>query len=677
MLPWNRRPLATLPPARAILAAALLLAGLWAGAASAQPATAPAATPAEAYPLDRDAAAYLATLQDQAEARQLAADEAWLALLHYKRHPISGRVRSLADDSDFFNAADGADDAAAELRATLAAFFDPRPNQPGEQSAQCRFPARLAWLRRTLAIDVQRLPLQACERFEEWRAGLQARSVSLIFPTAYVNSPASMYGHTFLRINQGGVGAGNPMLAYTISYAANGNEAEGLGFAFKGLTGLYAGIFTTTPYYRRLEEYTHLENRDIWEYDLALDEAEIAQLLAHTWELGFTRFDYYFFDENCSYHLLSLLDVARPGLRLTDRFTWWALPVDTVSALFEVPGLVGRTHFRPSNSTDIAWRAQALDDAALAEAREVGLGQRAPRALLRDADDPLRRARALELAERYASYRGAVEGLGEGPVQTLRRAVLIERAQLPALPAAEAPPPPQPQTGHATGRVDLLAGQRNGAAQWRLAWRPAYHDLGDTEAGFQRGAHIQFGALELSGTKGDGARLERFTPVEIVSLTPRDRLLGANSWKVRFGLARRFGRGDAEAPLVVDINGGPGRAWELGSTRRAMVFALMDNQLWWQPGGTLDAALDASQSRVAVGTGVHLGAIFDPTPAWRIQLDVRRRFFAGDNPIEQSYALRQRVAVTHELNLVAQCEWQQRGKTPARRDCLAGVQRYW
>ena len=61
-----------------------------------------------------------------------------------------------------------------------------------------------------------------------------------------------------------------------------------------------------------------LENRDVWEYELNLEPHEIERLLAHTWELGFTRFDYYFFDENCSYHLLSLLDVARPGVELTD-----------------------------------------------------------------------------------------------------------------------------------------------------------------------------------------------------------------------------------------------------------------------------------------------------------------------------------------------------------------------
>ena len=57
----------------------------------------------------------------------------------------------------------------------------------------------------------------------------------------------------------------------------------------------------------------------------------------HTWELGPTRFNYFFIDENCSYHLLALLDAARPGWGLAERFTWWAIPWVVASALPSLP----------------------------------------------------------------------------------------------------------------------------------------------------------------------------------------------------------------------------------------------------------------------------------------------------------------------------------------------------
>jgi hypothetical protein len=50
-----------------------------------------------------------------------------------------------------------------------------------------------------------------------------------------------------------------------------------------------------------------------------------AGLLMHAWELGNASFDYFFFKENCSYHLLSLLEYADP--RCTS-------PNDSVSGLF-------------------------------------------------------------------------------------------------------------------------------------------------------------------------------------------------------------------------------------------------------------------------------------------------------------------------------------------------------
>ena len=47
---------------------------------------------------------YLAELKQQARQRVLATDPMWLNLLHYKRQPVTGAWRSLADDPAFFNA---------------------------------------------------------------------------------------------------------------------------------------------------------------------------------------------------------------------------------------------------------------------------------------------------------------------------------------------------------------------------------------------------------------------------------------------------------------------------------------------------------------------------------------------------------------------------------------------
>src|SRR5690606_9684896 len=101
--------------------------------------------------------------------------------------------------------------------------------------------------------------------------------------------------------------------------AAETDETNGVVFAAKGLFGGYPGLFSITPYYEKVKEYNDLENRDIWEYELAFTPAETRRLLEHAWELGQVNFDYYFLSENCSYQLVALMDVARPGRHLADR----------------------------------------------------------------------------------------------------------------------------------------------------------------------------------------------------------------------------------------------------------------------------------------------------------------------------------------------------------------------
>ena len=102
-----------------------------------------------------------------------------------------------------------------------------------------------------------------------------------------------------------------------------------------------------------------LENRDLWEYRLNLTQVETERMVEHVWELKQIQFDYFFFDENCSYRLLELLQVARPSLRLTEQFPLTAIPTDTVKAVKEA-GLVEKIDYRPSRERELLERAAGL-----------------------------------------------------------------------------------------------------------------------------------------------------------------------------------------------------------------------------------------------------------------------------------------------------------------------------
>lgn len=263
----------------------------------------------------------LKLLIQQAADMQLAKDPAWLNLLHYKSHVFGGQY-SQADDKNFFLAVDGESNALSELNATLEALLQ-------DNTIQCRYPARLHWLDSKLDLQ-QHLSKVECDDFNQWKQKLAVSAVTLVFPSMYLNNPASMFGHTFLRLDQ----KNKPVLLnYTLSYAARSDEDDNaIEYIYKGLAGGYPGVFAVQPYFETVQSYGDIEHRDIWEYSLNLTQAEVDQLMRHIWEIRNIQFDYYFLRENCSYRLLSLLDVARPGINITrqNHFPLYAAPVDTV-----------------------------------------------------------------------------------------------------------------------------------------------------------------------------------------------------------------------------------------------------------------------------------------------------------------------------------------------------------
>ncbi|HRY30545.1 MAG TPA: DUF4105 domain-containing protein, partial [Elusimicrobiota bacterium] len=279
-----------------------VLAALLLGAAA-------AVSAADVPALEPAAADYLNELVDQARQRNLARDISWIRLLHYRRSLLGG-WKSQVDGDSFFLSPKGKTQPAGELEATLRAFFQPAPADPQTLHPQCQFPARYAWLKSQLRFDPARLPEIRNARFEEWHARIDPGSVTAVFASSYLNNPASMYGHTFLRVNQAGRKTDEPLTDYCINFAADTPERSGVIFAAKGLLGAYPGRFTTTPYYMKVQQYNNIESRDLWEYTLSLTPEQTDRLARHLWEFGSTYFDYYFLTENCSYQLLPLLEVA-------------------------------------------------------------------------------------------------------------------------------------------------------------------------------------------------------------------------------------------------------------------------------------------------------------------------------------------------------------------------------
>lgn len=517
---------------------------------------------------------YADELVAKAHDLDLADDPYWLSLVHYKPR-FGGGYLSQADDPAFFNHPEGKRHPALELDATLRAFFQP---DDGDGQPQCRFPARYHWLNGRLDFDPARLPRAACTELRRWQQTLSAHSVTLVFPAAYLNGPSSMFGHTLLRINPGDSRRDVPLAAYALNYAANADPADnGAFYAYKGIFGGYPGVFSIVPYYQKIKEYGDLENRDVWEYALNLDQAEVDQLLRHAWEVRHVNFDYYFLTENCSYHMLSLLEVARPGSRLTDGFDVKAIPSDTVRAVVAA-GMVESVDYRPSATTVIEQHLAQLNKdqqdevLALADGREdaatvssrYGAGETA--------------SRLLELAYDYSRYRALQNPTVRDEHAGQSYNLLQARSRLPAgdvWPAVRRPAS-RPDQGHRTSRLALGGGRLDGESFIGVDFRPAYHDILDPLPGYSRGAQINF--LDISGRyfiDDHSLKLDRFTVIDILSLTPRNAFFKPVSWGVDTGLERMYTNSGRTTGAQVGGGGGVSYA----APGDSLVYALLQGQL--------------------------------------------------------------------------------------------------
>ena len=588
--------------------------------------------------------AYLAELIDKGLQAKLASEQEWHLLLHY-REDLFGGYTSEQDDPGFFMSPDGKTDPQAELDATLKQFFSDELIGRSKQPAQCAFIARYEWLRNRLRFDETRLPPMACERFERWFADFEAQSITLIFPSAFLNNPASMFGHTLLRVDQRGQTDSTRILAYTINYAADVPPDAGMAYPIRGIFGGYRGFFSTIPYYLKVREYRDIENRDIWEYRLNFTEHQVRRLLMHAWELGNASFDYYFFKENCSYHLLALLDYADPTLHLTDEFLFWTVPADTVRVIASKPGLVSGIAYRPSRSNVIRRKRESLPS----EEREIA------HRLTRDIGELTspdfvqlglpRKAFLLDLASDYLRYRTDTTDSPPPELKERNRAVLTARSQLriPSPEFAVVPFAKQPELGHRTSRASVGAGWRNNDTFEEVTVRAGYHDLLDPEVGYTPDAQIELASISLRHyNRVDQTRIERATLVNVVSLSPIDSVFRAPSWKINMGMNTiRFG--DCQLCSNGVVNGGIGAAVESRWLKREVVFAFAEAEADYSR---------AYQEDYRVGGGGTVGLLADLTDRWKLMASgTYLRYALGDKSDDFRWFLGQRFTLLQNLAL--------------------------
>ena len=449
-----------------------------------------------------------------AEQKQLDKNITWQRLLY-----AENRSDSEVSYNGYFLAADGSQNIKNELNADIQALFlTAEPNQ----SIRCKFPARSQWLMQQLNIQASQLPDVACPEFEQWFEQIKPDKVTLIYATDFMGNPSSMFGHTLLRLDPKDQQQLN-LVSYAVNYAATVKAEDNWSYAWKGLTGQYPGEYSLMPYYRKVKEYGDFESRDLWEYQLNLSPEETQFLVKHIWEMQKVSFPYYFVSDNCAYRLLGLLDLVRPQSHLKQKFSYAAIPIDTIKAI-DQDNLITATVYRPALETQLLSQAQQHGRSLARQAHTVALAEPQQMPDLLKTYTEIDRAKILEMAYDDLYLQFVARQVSQEFAQPRFRQLLGLRSQLEVAKQRREPKPPRvnPVEGHSARNWSLDSGTVQGDSFVQIGHRQAYHDLRDPQGGFRIGTQLLFldGAAQWREHELKLEHLDLFTVNSYNPITP-------------------------------------------------------------------------------------------------------------------------------------------------------------
>ncbi|MBF0239496.1 MAG: DUF4105 domain-containing protein [SAR324 cluster bacterium] len=600
-----------------------------------------------------DQQTYLIQLQHHSRELKLAEKRYWHILLHYKS-TLTGEWLSEADGPDFFFSPEGQTNPEAELEATLAFLFSDIARGRFKQPPICAFPARYQWLKEQLNINTEYLPHVECPDYEKFLKLVNPQAITLVFASAYINSPSSMFGHTFFRLDQKTEGPPTPLLDYVINYAANTSTDGGVMYVLNGLAGGFKGTFSIMPYYMKIQEYNEWESRDLWEYRLQLSPEQIQRILQHLWELSNTYFDYFFFKENCSYHLLSLLEVADPELDFQSRFHVWAAPVETLRMVARQPNLVRDIVFRPARSTHIRFKYQQLSEQEQQWFHQIT--QQIDNMRLPEFEqlDPARKAAILDTLSDYLRYQMAEDKDNRALYQEQQQTILSARSQLgiPSPPLEIPPVTRPPDESHETSRIMLGGGMNDGISFMELGLRASYHELMDNTSGYSPGAQIEFFNLRLRYIpENSQVQMPQFLLINVLSLFPMDSVFRQISWKASVELYQPTYE-LCEDCLLFRGTGGIGLASSREWDHRTFYYGLLEMMLDYGP---------ALPETYRLGGGLRLGTMTDLTPRWKLHgFLYTHAFQKSSETVISEGVVQQRYTLDQNQMLLLEGKWQEK-----------------
>ena len=621
--------------------------------------------------------------RQQAQADNLAQHTTWRRLLYFvddnKGIFTKKTNKSVVDDATFFLAANGQQDSAAELDATLVALakaFSTANNAKKasgknyvatDDSVLCRFPARVKWLSSNLNIDKTGLEID-CPKLDAWMAELAPKQLSVMFAQEYLDNPISAFGHTLLRIDSPASAADFNQIhhAYALNDTVNGDNSDNFViYAIKAASGGYDNLIEIDPYPKKIAEYLKKDERDTWTYQLDLTPSEVQQIMLHVWETKGLTLPYYFATDNCASEILRLIDVVRPNQNLLSQLPYAVIPSDVVN-LLKAENLLADSRYTPADSSV---RQAQLNKAKSADKQNIGY-----QTLSRD------EAKAIQSAD-----------------LNLSSSMSPDNKSFLSLPIA--PPNNNPLDRHPLQRAHIGIGNRGDNAYIDVGFRAGFHDTLDRTTGFAQFFDLEGAAATLrfydkdddKDNQPNSVELQNFTLIRGRSFNPVNSAQKGKTWGAAVE-ATRVNDGsqqNGDDHLVASTTLEYGKSWAFGTPRTdssGLMTGEMPPQLCYTLAtGAVQGGRGLSKG-YRVGAGVNAGCVYQINNQLRAEAQLQLPYWyhgsSSDPEVQGGYwqpittlGLQYDIDKKQALRINASYDWQDR--VDANDDIKVAYMRYF
>ncbi|HIF17902.1 MAG TPA: DUF4105 domain-containing protein [Cycloclasticus sp.] len=479
---------------------------------------------------------------------RLSKHPSWIKLMHYEQSAggSSSFVSAIHDES-FFNSKDGAFNSSAELEATIKALQKPLAGMLVDDHPQCKFPARLLLLKRLLGNATNNILKISCPKYDKWTLNNSIKSISIVYASGFLGNPASYYGHVLLKLNSNRSNGDARLFDPSVNYGAiiPPNE-DPITYIAKGIFGGYDGGFTQTDYYFHNRNYGELELRDIWEYEINLEQWEVDFIVAHAWEVLRKRYTYYFFRKNCAYRLAELLEIV-DGVSVIPSNPFFMLPRALLQNMYgshiHQKPLISSVDYRPSRQSRFYKKFNLLNSSERSEIRRIIESGKGFEGEMNSALTINSKVKVVDTVFDYYQFAKFTEIMSEDDADNLHQKALVQRFKLP--PRSKGTDKSSidlPHKGRKSSyaRLGVTYNESLGNG-YSILIRPAYYDVLDAASGQVKDSALTMGEVGLFAQSG-ALRINHVDILKIESVnTASTGLPGDKSkaWKIKLGVQRQ------------------------------------------------------------------------------------------------------------------------------------------